>query len=1232
MNGGISLSASSFSVLKENDKEEPREAETAEDPHYRIMISKLADAVMEKKFGQTKIPVTMMSDFRKQIEQRLRQFIPGNHIPDHPAYAAMIHEAISELNEEDGSTEEAISNYIKIKYKNLPVAHATILSHHLQKLCQVGEIILVSKTCYMLKGKHDYVGRRERGQKLMKGHKQGNRRNGHHKVAERYQSDDRQIEELRVEENCNTYEFQVTGEENGSKEKQTLEILDQNQPQQPGEPIGGGKKNHQIEVSAEQTPAEGPKIEVSNAVNEVQGQCSGEGNLERTGIEEERFDNMDHGQDFKEVNVQKQAEEWQVEATAELKEAQAQQNGANKEWTGARGAYVEVILDCYPLEGRRNIVLEQERVEHQVEVIKESNWKQVEVNGGQKQQEDDQGLRVKSIGCCNKEKKQRKAIEEKIKEQQRKGTERQILSCDPGENLRKELHVGISETQSQETDMNIQAQYQGCKSVLVQGQDCNQANEHLTEAIGGQNQRHCQQIEDLKEKVRSQHDLITSVGNWIARYMQQYQVVEEAYIKETHKIDNIQEELFGMIKSLTGDLPKHDTLKTMMEVGQRKSSEEPLLFAETHCRNGECTVVHGFQEQDLLKTKPCGEQNLRESQRKPMLNSHEVSTGTTPVGAKQQIELPHLKRLLELEMATLDELLQIQKPQAKLYGQQDVPNCQEKSTEASPDILVNIEKLEKEKEKPQELTCSVQRECRKQATGLQVSDQQDHALPVKRRRIQPLPLVQQQKTTITCRKGKALQSRAEKKKQQEHSTLQLDLEATLTTLVQSCRPSLRKQKQQKARGLQDWNQISSESDYREENSVVFQQPENSSQRRPIEDQLTTIAQSCHAKQQREGPGKLYPRESKHGTDLGKAKAAEYQEEEPETLIQDGSVKVELEKFNQSCETLEMRQRKDQHRQHQSSGEKPSKSACSVAKLPESQLPENSVQERDKKASQNQQQALSKRQLRNQRPRPTKSDTSGAKEPNIQGGVSELPNPEGLQGEIAVTTEAQYPPPREKQVYHRHKKLKSQQTTTESSPGVSLTSQQIVAEQIPENPAKVELATVEELSQKQKRSQQKREQLQHLNPQTQCQGSSESESESAVNKSMLDVLSSQLQEKQEERKTLHKFRGRPPKPKPGLDTAIRKSLPLCCPERQEQQIQDMQTPHKCGGRPSKPRPGLDTAIMNKSLPSEYPPRPEGHEEPTRRSSLPSKHKHHDEQQLQPRNQGQGMTSRHKKKAE
>ncbi|KAK3031895.1 hypothetical protein RJ639_035205 [Escallonia herrerae] len=83
-------------------------------------------------------------------------------------FTDMIHRAIAELNEEGGSSEDSISDYIEKTYADLPWTHFTMLKHHLAKLCDSGEIFLTPKQGYLVAGANldMYSRNRCRGKQL----------------------------------------------------------------------------------------------------------------------------------------------------------------------------------------------------------------------------------------------------------------------------------------------------------------------------------------------------------------------------------------------------------------------------------------------------------------------------------------------------------------------------------------------------------------------------------------------------------------------------------------------------------------------------------------------------------------------------------------------------------------------------------------------------------------------------------------------------------------------------------------------------------------------------------------------------------------------------------------------------------------------------------------------------------------------------------------------------------
>ncbi|XP_048231083.1 HMG-Y-related protein A-like [Ricinus communis] len=58
-----------------------------------------------------------------------------------PPYPEMIFSAIEALNEPNGSNKTSISKYIESKYGELPPAHTTLLSHHLNRMKDTGELV-----------------------------------------------------------------------------------------------------------------------------------------------------------------------------------------------------------------------------------------------------------------------------------------------------------------------------------------------------------------------------------------------------------------------------------------------------------------------------------------------------------------------------------------------------------------------------------------------------------------------------------------------------------------------------------------------------------------------------------------------------------------------------------------------------------------------------------------------------------------------------------------------------------------------------------------------------------------------------------------------------------------------------------------------------------------------------------------------------------------------------------
>ncbi|KAA8529029.1 hypothetical protein F0562_033483 [Nyssa sinensis] len=73
---------------------------------------------------------------------------PAPAPPSLPQYPELILAAIEAVNDKNGLNKSAISKHIESTYGELPAAHSTLLSHHLNKMKQNGQLVMV-KNNYM---------------------------------------------------------------------------------------------------------------------------------------------------------------------------------------------------------------------------------------------------------------------------------------------------------------------------------------------------------------------------------------------------------------------------------------------------------------------------------------------------------------------------------------------------------------------------------------------------------------------------------------------------------------------------------------------------------------------------------------------------------------------------------------------------------------------------------------------------------------------------------------------------------------------------------------------------------------------------------------------------------------------------------------------------------------------------------------------------------------------------
>lgn len=112
----------------------------------------LRDSIIDLLSSKQRHPLSM--EAKEHIEARLHQLFPLIlQTPEHPPYSEMIYKAIEALMDEkegSGSSKASISAYIRSHYHGqLPWAHESFLSRHLDKLVQKGEIFSAPNGFYM---------------------------------------------------------------------------------------------------------------------------------------------------------------------------------------------------------------------------------------------------------------------------------------------------------------------------------------------------------------------------------------------------------------------------------------------------------------------------------------------------------------------------------------------------------------------------------------------------------------------------------------------------------------------------------------------------------------------------------------------------------------------------------------------------------------------------------------------------------------------------------------------------------------------------------------------------------------------------------------------------------------------------------------------------------------------------------------------------------------------------
>ncbi|CAB4311792.1 unnamed protein product [Prunus armeniaca] len=110
-------------------------------------LEKIVELASSKRTHPPSMSMSMDENEMNKIHACLRNTYMHLHTPDHPPYSQMIFKAINSLNyEEGGANKAAISAYIKSEFHDLAWAHESLLSHHLGKLLERGELVTSPST------------------------------------------------------------------------------------------------------------------------------------------------------------------------------------------------------------------------------------------------------------------------------------------------------------------------------------------------------------------------------------------------------------------------------------------------------------------------------------------------------------------------------------------------------------------------------------------------------------------------------------------------------------------------------------------------------------------------------------------------------------------------------------------------------------------------------------------------------------------------------------------------------------------------------------------------------------------------------------------------------------------------------------------------------------------------------------------------------------------------------
>ncbi|KAI9080495.1 hypothetical protein K1719_037609 [Acacia pycnantha] len=365
------------------------------------------------------------------IERRIQELFPSFETPTHSPYALMIQKAVKVLNERNGSTEEAISGFIKNEFQDLPWAHSRILDLHLGKLCKAGELLRTARGRYMLMEDYNRLDEmketRWRGGRRRKKYKRGRTRRGRdtlgksegaercNKLHERENEEQNHLSELHGTGTCEPIEKQgnseisqlgvtevghgqVIQEQGGNHRVKRQNQLKRNYEHRAsyggkkefyGDQIAHSLKKQPDNLRGDETLERSKSAERCNELQERENEeqnrlfelhCTGanemieeQGKFEigQRGVTEECHGRMVQGQGETQQNENTNEREKQIEATTKISRFCSDEISNNEKLSASLGSPTVAENQCENLPDNLLVVVEHQSLTQQIEATTE---------------------------------------------------------------------------------------------------------------------------------------------------------------------------------------------------------------------------------------------------------------------------------------------------------------------------------------------------------------------------------------------------------------------------------------------------------------------------------------------------------------------------------------------------------------------------------------------------------------------------------------------------------------------------------------------------------------------------------------------------------------------------------------------------------------------------------------------------------------------------------------------